>query len=63
MDGPGGHHPEWGNLITKELAQYAFFFIMAVLANISNNQVYKFILAKLLLIFSCFLYNPYNWNK
>ena len=23
MDGPGGHHPEWGNLITKELTWYA----------------------------------------
>jgi hypothetical protein len=22
MDGPGGHHPEWGNPITKELTQY-----------------------------------------
>ena len=22
MDGPGGHHPERGNPITKELAQY-----------------------------------------
>jgi hypothetical protein len=22
MDGPGGHHPEWGNTITKELTQY-----------------------------------------
>ena len=22
MDGPGGHHPEWGNPITKELSQY-----------------------------------------
>ena len=24
MDGPGGHHPEWGNPITKELTWYAF---------------------------------------
>jgi hypothetical protein len=23
MDGPGGHHPEWGNPITKELTWYA----------------------------------------
>ena len=23
MDGPGGHHPEWGNPITKELIWYA----------------------------------------
>jgi hypothetical protein len=23
MDGSGGHHPEWGNLITKELTWYA----------------------------------------
>ena len=23
MDGPGGHHPEWGNTITKELTWYA----------------------------------------
>ena len=22
MDGPGGHHPEWGNTFTKELTQY-----------------------------------------
>ena len=22
MDGPGEHHPEWGNTITKELTQY-----------------------------------------
>ena len=22
MDGPGGHHPEWGNPITKELSQH-----------------------------------------
>ena len=22
MDGPGGHHPEWGNPITKELTCY-----------------------------------------
>jgi hypothetical protein len=22
MDRPGGHHPEWGNPITKELSQY-----------------------------------------
>ena len=22
MDGPGGHHPEWGNPITKELTWY-----------------------------------------
>jgi hypothetical protein len=22
MDGPGGHHPEGGNPITKELTQY-----------------------------------------
>ena len=22
MDGPGGHHPEWDNPITKELTQY-----------------------------------------
>jgi hypothetical protein len=22
MDGPGGHHPEWGNKITKERTQY-----------------------------------------
>ena len=22
MDGPGGHHPEWGNTITKEFTQY-----------------------------------------
>jgi hypothetical protein len=22
MDRPGGHHPEWGNPITKELTQY-----------------------------------------
>jgi hypothetical protein len=24
MDGPGGHHPEWFNPITKELTWYAF---------------------------------------
>jgi hypothetical protein len=23
MDGPGGHHPEWGNPITKEHTWYA----------------------------------------
>jgi hypothetical protein len=23
MDGPRGHHPEWGNPVTKELTQYA----------------------------------------
>jgi hypothetical protein len=23
MDGPGGYHPEWGNLITKEHTWYA----------------------------------------
>jgi hypothetical protein len=22
MVGPGGHHPEWGNIITKELKRY-----------------------------------------
>ena len=22
MDGPGGHHPEWGNTFTKKLTQY-----------------------------------------
>ena len=37
MDGSGGHHPEWGNPVTKELTWYAltdkctlFFFYLSV---------------------------------
>ena len=43
MDGPGGHHPEWGNSITKELTQSVLTdkWILAQKLRISKLQFAK----------------------
>ena len=45
MDGPGGHHPERGNPITKELTQYVLTDTWILAQNLGYPR-YKIQLAK-----------------
>ena len=49
MVGPGGHYPEWGNPITKELKWYVFTDKW-ILAQIPKNTRYN-------------LQNTWNWRR
>jgi hypothetical protein len=61
MDGPGGHHPEWGNPITKELTQYVLtdnWLLAQILRMPKLQDIFMFFNSFL----ECHTYVIFWWN-